>query len=69
MNSNGEKVPCHILINSCKPLGFQVQEQENQDARTFENLYELVDFYSVFLQLPLSSNLPFERSVASFIYL
>jgi len=60
VNANGEKVPCHILINSCKPLGFQVQEQENQDARTFQNLYELVDFYSVFLQLPFSSDLPFE---------
>jgi len=60
LNSTGEKVPCHILINSCKPLGFQVQEQENQDARTFQNLYELVDFYSVFLQLAFQSGLPFE---------
>jgi len=60
VNANSEKVPCHILINSCKPLGFQVQEQENQEARNFENLYELVDFYSVFLQLPFSVDLPFE---------
>ena len=61
LNAAGEKVPCHILINSCKPLGFQVQEQENQEARIFQNLYELVDFYSVFLQLPFASDLPFER--------
>eukprot|EP01114_Cavostelium_apophysatum_P010543 TRINITY_DN2439_c0_g1_i1.p1 TRINITY_DN2439_c0_g1~~TRINITY_DN2439_c0_g1_i1.p1 ORF type:complete len:552 (+),score=137.51 TRINITY_DN2439_c0_g1_i1:904-2559(+) len=50
----------HILINSVKPLGFQVQEQQNQNARTFPSLHELIDFYSVFLQVPFVSDLPFE---------
>ncbi|MFN7037476.1 MAG: DUF4352 domain-containing protein, partial [Bellilinea sp.] len=40
-------------------VGFQVPE--NQAARTFETLYELVDYYHVFLQNPLVSELPFER--------
>jgi len=48
----------HILINSCKPVGFQVPE--NNSARTFQSLYEIVDYYNVFLQYPLASELPFE---------
>jgi len=50
----------HILINSMKPLGFQVQEQESQSARTFQNLHELVDYYSIFLQVPFASEIPFD---------
>jgi len=60
LTSNGEKTTCHILINSCKPLGFQVHEQESHSARTFQTLYELVDFYSVFLQTPFNSDFVYE---------
>jgi len=50
----------HILVNSVMPLGFQVQEQDSSNARTFPTLHELVDFYSVFLQIPYCSDIPFE---------
>jgi hypothetical protein len=60
---------CHILINSCKPSGYQIHEQQNKTARNFQHLYEIVDFYSVFLQRPFSSDLPFERlEINEFIY-
>jgi hypothetical protein len=57
--SRGEKSTSHILINSSKPTGFQVPE--NQSVRNFKNLYEIVEYYSVFLQHPYTSELPFER--------
>ena len=56
--NKGEKSTFHILINSCKPIGFQVPE--NQISRNFNNLYEIVEYYSVFLQTPLNTELPFE---------
>jgi hypothetical protein len=60
--SNGtEKATSHILINSCMPDGFTIQEQENQQSRTFQSLYEIVEYYSIYLQYPLNSELPFER--------
>lgn len=62
VEQNGEKSCCHILINSCGLLGYQVQEQENQGYRTFKTLFEIVDYYSVFLEIPFSSPIPFERS-------
>jgi len=60
VEQNGEKSCCHILINSCGLLGYQVQEQENQGYRTFKTLFEIVDYYSVFLEIPFSSPIPFE---------
>lgn len=61
VEQNGEKSCCHILINSCGPHGYQVQEQENQGYRTFKTLHEIVDYYGVFLQYPFSSTFPFEN--------
>lgn len=55
----GEKATSHILINSCGP-NYQVQEAESGTARIFTSLHEIVDYYSVFLQTPYQSNLPFE---------
>jgi hypothetical protein len=60
LGSNGDKAIVHILITSLGNKGFQVQEQETQTARSFQNLYEIVDFYSVFLQYPFQSSIPFE---------
>jgi len=58
--ANNDVTTCHILINSCGPQGFQIQEQENKEARSFQNLHEIIDYYSVFLQKPFSSDLAFE---------
>jgi len=49
----------HILIKS-ENDGFVVHEQESNTARTFGNLHELVDFYSIFLSRAFDSELPFE---------
>jgi len=37
LNNKNEKSMFHILINSCKPVGFQVPE--NNSARNFQSLY------------------------------
>jgi len=66
LGSSGDKSIVHILITSCGPQGFQVQEQENQTARTFQSLHEIVDFYSIFLQIPFNSEVPFEGYLFSF---
>jgi len=58
--NNGEKTVVHILITSCGTQGFQVQEQQNQSTRTFQNVHEIVDYYSIFLQYPFQSEIPFE---------
>ena len=64
-NHKGDKATSHILINSAKPVGFQVPE--GQTARTFANLYDLVDYYNVFLQFPYATDLPFERYELEFL--
>ena len=50
----------HILIDSNGPKGFSVQEQEAQGKRFFENLHQIVDYYSGLLQIPYNQDFVFE---------
>eukprot|EP01116_Phalansterium_solitarium_P004322 TRINITY_DN15306_c0_g1_i1.p1 TRINITY_DN15306_c0_g1~~TRINITY_DN15306_c0_g1_i1.p1 ORF type:complete len:516 (+),score=160.26 TRINITY_DN15306_c0_g1_i1:67-1614(+) len=49
----------HVIITSCQPDGFRIQER-GQQPRTFKNLADVVDFYSMYLLYPLDSRVPFE---------
>jgi len=51
----------HIMINSCKPIGFKVYENETKQDRTFRDLNEVVKAYSYALITPLMSSIQYER--------
>lgn len=41
----------HILVNSCKPIGFKVYENQTQSERSFHNLLDIVKHYSYALKV------------------
>lgn len=50
----------HILIQSCMPEGFKIDEEEGDKSKYFESLQDIVDHYSIFLQHSFTSELPRE---------
>lgn len=51
----------HILVQSCMPSGFKIEEEEGDKSLYFGSLQEIVDHYSMFLREALTSELPREN--------
>lgn len=51
----------HILINTCKPIGFKVYDNATKSDKTFRTLQEIVKQYSYCLKVPLKTNIVYEK--------